>query len=197
MKEKPVETHEFRCEDVPRDGNCLFWALLVLLMAYLKRIFGNIPFSQELKNVLNKAFRVQAIDYILSHHHLQKDILEAFPQYKSIKKYCSKLEKGELWGGQPELIALSNYYNIIICVINPELATTQRGILPLYYGEDNPLALKCIYISHVGNHYEPLYLVNKNNPRDIETMFDPNDPLVNDILRKFVRNKTNRKSFYS
>ena len=195
MKEKSAQTHEFRRKQVPRDGTCLFWSLLALLITYLKRIFGNIPFSEELKNVLNKAFRVQAVDYIRSHRHLQEDILLAFPYYKSIEKYCLELEQGNLWGGQPELRALSYYYNIIICVINPIIVTKQNCILPSYYGEDNPLASGCIYIYHDGDHYEPLRLINKKNTNEIETMFDPNDSLVNDILRRFIHEKTNRKSF--
>lgn len=195
MKEKSVETHEFGRREVPRDGKCLFWSLLVLLLTYLKMIFGKIPFSEELLNVLNKAFRVQAVDYIRSDRDLQEDILQSFPEYKSIEKYCSELEQGELWGGQPELRALSKYYGIIICVINPIIVTKQNCILPSYYGEDNPLASKCVYIYHDGDHYEPLYLINKKNTNEIETMFDPNDFSVNDILRKFIHKKTNRKSF--
>ena len=195
MKEKSAETHEFGLKTVPRDNKCFFWSFLYAMEPRLKEIFGDILFSDELKNVLNKTFRVQAVDYIRSQRDLQEDILQAFPKYESIGEYCSELEQGKLWGGEPELRALSDYYDIVICVINSTIVNKQNCLLPFYYGEDNLLTSKCIYIYHDGNHYEPLRLINKKNTNEIETMFDPNDLSVNDILRKFIHEKTNRKSF--
>ena len=195
MKEKSAETHEFGLKKVPGDGKCFFWSFIYAMEPYLKEIFGDILFSEELKNVLNEAFRVQAVDYIRSHHDLQEHILQGFPEYQSIGEYCSELEQGKLWSGEPELRALSDYYDIMICVINPIKANEQNCILPFYYGENNPSASKCIHIYHDGDHYEPLRLINKKNANEIETMFDPNDSSVNDILRIFIYRKTNRKSF--
>jgi len=91
------------------------------------------------------------------------------------------------------LKALSDLYNIIICVINPGIINKKNCLLPPYYGQDNHLASKCIYIYYNGSHYDPLYLMNKKNTNEIETYFDPNDQTVNDLLKKFIKEKLHRK----
>ena len=195
MTKASSDTHEFCRKKVPGDDKCLFWSFLFAMMPYFQEIVGDIQFSNELMVVLNEALRVQVADYIRRHPELHGEILLTVDDYQTMEEYYSDLEQGELWGGEPELKALSNLYGVIICVINPTIITKQNCVLPLYYGADESTASKCIYIHHNGDHYEPLYLVNKKNPKEIERRFDPNDSSVNTILKEFITAEIQRDSF--
>jgi hypothetical protein len=188
-----VGTHKFGIKKVPGDRKCLYWSFLVGIVPILKDIFGDVPFTEDLMKVLNDGLRMLVADYIRCHVEMHEQILKSFPKYQTIEKYCSATEQGKLWGGQPELKALSDLYNILICVINPKKIIKKNCLSPWYYGEDNQLAKKCIYIFYNGtDHYDALRVMNMKNKNEIETIFDPNDQTVNDLLRKFIKEELHR-----
>jgi hypothetical protein len=183
-------THEFRIKVESDDNKCLYWSFLSVMKPFFKDILGDVPFTKDLKGVLNAGLRMLVADYICRHEELRKQT-EVF--CKIIQAYLYTVEQGMLWGGQIELRALSDLYNVAICVINPKKIINGNCLSPWNYGQDNPLVKKCVYIFYNGkDHFNSIYLMNKKNANEIETMFDLNDPIVHELLREFIRNKLHR-----
>jgi len=181
-------THKFHRGKASSDGKCLFWSFLFVIEPILIKLLDTTIFNEVLMGVLNDGLRMLVTDYIRRHPEMHHRILNSVIGYKNIEKYCSKIEQGELWAGQPELNILSSLYNVLICVIDLTKVTKDKRLLPSYYGQDNPLATECVYIYYNGtDHFDPLYVVNVKKPNEITTIFDPNDQTVNDLLRKFIK----------
>ncbi len=157
-------------------------------------MFGDVTSEENFMETLNESLRVEVANYIRGHREMHQDILKSFPKYQTIEKYCSDIEQSKLWGGGPELKVLSDLFKIIICVVDPTLIKKGNCLSPLYYGQDNPLATKCIYIFYNGiDHYDALRVVNMKNTDEIETIFDPNNQTVNDLLKNFINGELHRK----
>jgi hypothetical protein len=175
-------THYFCREEVGGDGNCLFTSVLKIFQPHL---------------TTNKNLRESVANCILNSPDLHGLIMTADRAgCKTIEEYCSKLELGgKIWGGDGELRILSILFNTLICAINMTYGNDgKKSVWRCYYGEDYPLGRKCIYIfykeldrKNKKGHYEPLCLMNKRNPEEKETMFNPNDDTVNECLRKFIK----------
>jgi hypothetical protein len=200
-----VSTHKFCRGKVPGDGSCLYWSILLVLQLLSIEMFGADLSNMLLTEVLikeafkgylleevNEGLRVQVADYIRAHSEMHDMVLNSDTEYKDVEEYCSAIEQGKLWGGDPELNVLSILHNIKICVIDPTKVTKNNGLLTLYYGEENPSATQCVYIYFDGNHFDPLFMVNMNNSNEKETKFDPDDQMVNDLLKKFIEEELKR-----
>jgi hypothetical protein len=186
-----ASTHKFYRGEAPGDGTCLYWSFLLVIKPLLVKRFGEV--SYDLMKLINDGLRTEVAQYIRSHPEMYDMVLNSDTEYKDVVGYCSAIEQGKLWGGDPELKALSDLYNIIICVINPTKVTKENCLIPSYYGEGNPLATQCVYIYFDGeDHFDPLYLVNMENLDEKETIFDPNDQMRNDLLKKFIKETLKR-----
>ena len=156
-------THRFQRGQAPRDGACLFWSFLMATARYFKEIFGIFPLDRQIWLALIDHLRVTVTDYILGHSEMHCEVLASQTEFKNVKDYCAAIVSGKLWGGDPELKVLSILYNIIICVIDPTIINLYNHLVPSFYGQDNPLAKRCIYIYFNGkDHFDPLILKNKN-----------------------------------
>jgi hypothetical protein len=199
-------THKFCRGKVPGDGTCLYWCILLVRQLLSKEIFGEDlskillteilieqEFTGDLLKEMNEGLRIEVAEYIRNHPEMHDMVLNTDTKYEDVVGYCSAIEQGKLWGGDPELKALSDLYNIIICVIDPRKVTKKNCLIPSYYGERNPLATECVYIYFDGeDHFDPLYLVNMENLDEKETIFDPNDQMRNDLLKKFIKETLKR-----
>jgi hypothetical protein len=205
MDGKCAATHEFRRGKAPGDNTCLYWSFLLVSKLPLMKIFSEDLFNkfltkgliedkskEDLIEAINENLRIVVADYILKHTEMHCMVLNSTDKYKTVQKYCSAIKEGKFWGGDPELKALSDLFKIIICIIDLTKITSYNCLLPSYYGEDNPLATKCVYIYYNGkDHFDPLYMINIENSNDIETISVPNDQTVIDLLKKFIKEKCN------
>jgi hypothetical protein len=193
-----AETHKFCRGTVPGDGKCLYWSFLLGIRPHLIETLRNISFQPDLKNALNDSnedLRLRVAKYIREHTELHDLVLaeDEDEEYETIEEYCSAVERGELWGGDVEKKVLSTLFNILICEISPGITRAGKCLNLRYYGEDNPLATECIYIYYNGeDHFDPLYVVEMENSNNKQTIFDPNDQMVNNILRKFIKEELGR-----
>jgi len=196
-------THQFRRGKARGDGTCLYWSFLLVFKLRLIEILGEDLFNkfltkgliedqskEDLIEAINENLRMEVANYIREHTEMHRMVLSSTDDYETVQEYCSAIEQGELEGGDLELTALSDLFNIIICVIDLTKITSDNCLLPSYYGENNPLATECVYIYYNGeDHFDPLYMINIEDSNDIETIFDPNDQTVNDLLKKCIKEK--------
>jgi hypothetical protein len=212
MPNKSGGTQQFRRGKVPADGTCVYWCILLLLKMCSKDLLGedlfNVLLSEvlneylfklDLMKMLNEGLRKQVANYIRSHKELHNWVLNSGTSCKTVEEYCSLIEQGKLWGGAPELRALSELLNIIICVISMTKSEEEKRVWCDYYGEDNQSAEKCVYILYdeEKGHYDPIYLMDMQNPSKKETEFDPNDEMVNDLLRTFIKEELKCNYYYT
>ncbi|CAF1201775.1 unnamed protein product [Adineta steineri] len=118
--------------------------------------------------------------------------------YKNREEYCNGIRNRD-WGGEHELLALSQMHRTIIKVVNLRKDQQQNlSINTMSYGEDDKSCTSCIYLIYdrAGSHYEPLYLCNNEILQDEITTFDLDDTRVDDLLADFIRrqNESNRLS---
>jgi len=188
MDKISARTHKFCRGKAPGDRKCLFWSFLDVMKPFLIAVLGNVLFERDLMEALNEDLRVRVADYIRSHTEMHYMVLASAFGYKTVEQYCSDIMQVKLLAGEPELHALSSLYNILICKIDLINIRGDKCLSPSYYGEKNTLATQCVYIYYNGrDHFDPLFIKNRTNPNEKETMFDPNDETVNDLLRKFIK----------
>jgi hypothetical protein len=207
--------HQFRRARVPGDGTCLFWCGLLVFKLLLLNILGeNITtsfflevlnedlfnmclteildddlFELDLMEKLNYALRSRVANYIRDHEEMHETVINSTDRRYPVAKYCSLIKRGKLWGGAPELRILSNLYNTLICLISLEKDKGKPCVRIFCYGEDNPTATRCTFILYdeEKGHYDPLYVVNTQNPDEKETIFERNDKTVIELLKKFIQ----------
>lgn len=89
------------CQQIATDNNCLFKAVA-------EKVLG----SQDFHNELRQA----TVDYMGEHYlHFSQFLPENFANYLTYMR-----RTGIAWGGEPEIVALSNLLQIRIRVINPD-----------------------------------------------------------------------------
>ncbi|CAF1229715.1 unnamed protein product [Adineta steineri] len=167
-------THALFRKTIPGDGSCLYWSFI-----------NAMSLKSTMKNLRNLV-----ADYIL-----QMDIDDSKLQFgadcQNRQQYCDGIRNGA-WAGEPELVALSQMYEIMIKVINWRRDQQQNvPIKPIPYGENNKLCTKCIYIifDEASLHYEPLYLCDIENLQSGITIFNRDDTFVDDLLPDFIKSQ--------
>jgi hypothetical protein len=182
--------YQFRRGEAPGDGTCLFWSALAV-------------FKLPSEEIYNEDLRIQVANYIRDHPDLHGWVLYS-GRYETVEEYCSSLEQGDLFAGDIELKVLSKLFNTVICVIFITKQGKEKKVWSSYYGSDNPLATKCVYIhceelfrKKKEGHYEPMYLMDMQNSNEKETIFDPDDDTVNQLLRKFIKEVLECNYYYT
>jgi hypothetical protein len=183
--------YQFCRGEAPGDGTCLFWSGLAV-------------FKLPSTKLCNKALRILTANYIRRHPDLHVWVLNSGTTCKTVEEYCSSLEQGRLLAGEIELKVLSKLFNTVICVIFITKQGKEKKVWSSYYGSDNPLATKCVYIhceelfrKKKEGHYEPMYLMDMQNSNEKETIFDPDDDTVNQLLRKFIKEVLECNYYYT
>ncbi|CAF3598890.1 unnamed protein product [Rotaria socialis] len=169
-----VKTHKFVRGKALRDGKCLYWSALKV-------------FKQKISCARNEGLRMLIADWIRNNRELRIEAVRSGTEYRTINEYCLAIEKGILWGGPPELLALSEIFEIVICLIYVTKSQGDISIWPIFYGEKNPLATTYVCILYDGKHYDPLYVINTENISDEETVFERNNTTVKELLKNFIQ----------
>jgi hypothetical protein len=129
-------------------------------------------------------------DYIRKHQYLHLTVLQSGTQCETVEAYCSKIEKGKLWGGEPEIRALAMLSHTLIRVVwKTKPVQGKYNITILNYGEDEESFKECVYILYdeENKHYDPLYVINKEDPHEKLTIFQCYDGTVSELLGKFIQ----------
>jgi len=132
----------------------------------------------------NTRLRSMVADYIRKHPNLHLSAVE------------SEIEKHNLWGDEPEIRALVMLSRIIIrLVYKTKTVQGEYAINILNYGEDIESFKECVYILYdeENKHYDPLYLINKQNSDEKLTIFQRNDETVSELLGTFIREQLHGK----
>ncbi|CAF3755471.1 unnamed protein product [Rotaria sordida] len=171
-----AKTHKFVRGNAHRDHKCLYWSTLKV-------------FKQRLTKECNEDLRIHTANYIRNNEEIHHAILYGDTSYRTVDEYCSAIEQGTLWGGDPELQALSNIYNTIIYLISMREDNGKKSVWSKIYGENNSLVktFVCILYDEQQRHYDPLYVVNIENENEQETIFERNDDTVKELLTNFIR----------
>ena len=114
--------------------------------------------------------------------------------YGDIDEYCNKITKGELYGDDVQLEALSMVCRIVICVVYA--SKRLDGSLNFNgknYGENIESIEDCIYILYNAEyeHYDPLYVINMENPQEKTKIFKRNDKNIVKLLDIFLKKEFN------
>lgn len=95
---------------------------------------------------------------------------------------------------------LANLYNKLVRLVSKTKTGQGKYMTNIFkYGEHLKTIDGCVYIFYNGetHHYEPLYLVNKQNMNDILTIFqNHNEEFVFELLFKFIREDLNGRKEY-
>jgi hypothetical protein len=157
-------THQFCRGKVEGDGSCLYSSF-----RYVNRTRDAID---------NK------------HENLHLAILRSGTSCKTVEEYCTQIEKYNLWGGEPEVRALAMLSRTQIRLIS-RTKSDQGGYITniLNYGEDEEAFKECVYILYdeENKHYDPLYVINKEDSREQLTIFSLDEKIVDELLEKFIR----------
>lgn len=178
------ETYEFRRKSILGDGSCLYSSFIY--------VFG------ISKKISAKALR-KDLSYFIRHMDIDNARLLSDSNCKTRDEYCDRIMSND-WGGEPELCALAEKYEIVISVLN--INTNQRGQLSINminYGESNDKFTKCVYIIYdrAISHYDSLYLCDKKSPGKDITIFDRDDAVIHNLLEDFIEKNYQSKVLIS
>lgn len=112
-----------------------------------------------INNANSDGLRRQACDFIRQSGKIDPEIIR-IETNKDIETYCKEMENTAAWGGEPEIYAISEQYEIIICVVKINSEKQSASICP--YSLCNTYE-NCCYIILEHNHYEPLVLLHTGN----------------------------------
>lgn len=158
--------------DVPGDGSCLFWATAlaylipvednsVIFAERFKRLFGakesgNIrhirelirkydPFSDNIRSdrtfnrLVTRVLRDRVVDYISLHENGYREFITG-----DFNQYLNNMRNRNTWGGEPEIVAMSN-------MLDASIAVDADGAVHSYgnYGYNIPPEIPIIRLYHV------------------------------------------------
>jgi hypothetical protein len=203
--------------NVPDDGTCFFWSILLLFKLRLLDILVECGINDVLSDILedglfdeplddlgndeifesnnvkslNEAIREKVAHYIRTDEENHSLVINSIDQDLPVERYCDLIRTGEVWAGELEIRASSNLLNTLICVITLEEMDGKPRVRTSFYGENNPDAKQCVFVLYdkKKGHYSPLYLTNSENPSEQETIFDRNDPRLPELLSEFIKDK--------
>jgi hypothetical protein len=152
--------------------------------------------NRTLSTIDNKRLRSLVADYILIKEDLHRPVLDNNRKYKTIKDYCDQIKKGNLPGSKFELQTLAMIAHLVICVIS--MTKTDQGNIntkTLNFGAHVESFKECVYILYdeENKHYDPLYVINKEDPHEKLTIFEHDDDTVSELLVKFIREELHGK----
>jgi hypothetical protein len=176
MAVKSATNNEFHRGKVDGDGSCLYSSF-----RYVNGIVDSID---------NTRLRCMVADYIRKHEYLHLTVLQSGTQCKTVEAYCSKIEKDNLWGGEAEIRALAMLSHKLIRVVwKTKPVQGNYSINILNYGENEESFKECIYILYdeEKKHYDPLYVINKEEPHEKLTIFQCYNGIISQLLDKFIR----------
>jgi hypothetical protein len=182
MKETSAATHEFCRGKVDGDGSCLYTSF--------RYVNGSID------AIDNKRLRILVANFIREHKNLHPEVLESGTSCKTVEEYCTEIEKHNLWGGEPEIRALTMISRTLIRLVSRTKTAQGKYVTTiLNYGEDVELFKECVFILYdqENKHYDPLYVINKENLVEKLTIFRRDDEEVSKLLGKFIREELHCK----
>jgi hypothetical protein len=137
----------FYIRQVPGDGGCLFHAIATWIFFALKN--EHCDFDVNVRKLSNK-LRVLSIEILQSNQSLVIENDETLNSLQLLDmvadnynmnrtEYCTKMLDPKSWGGGPEIVALSNYFQCPIHVY--QLSTSSALNLNFFTNKNNPFKL--------------------------------------------------------
>ncbi|CAF1426554.1 unnamed protein product [Adineta steineri] len=176
--------HEFRRGQVPVDSSSLLSSI---------RYVNNTNGTSN-----NKTLRNFVAERIFKNENLRTAILGRQTNCTTAAQYREQIKKGQLHDGAIEIKVLSNLCDLLIRVVSMKENHPDSTNLPyLEYGDDAKTTNKCVYILYdeEAKHYDPLYIVNKDNPDEKLTIFERDNTETSDLLRTFIQEKLHTVNF--
>ena len=163
------------------DNSCLFNAVGYLILE------GEPKFS----NFNPMQYRQAIADTIIQNPELYEHLLE-----KPVKEYAEWILNPEKWGGEVELLILSQYLHVQISAID-----IRTGNL-LTYGDDN-IDNKRIYVIYDGVHYDAIILLSNKSTstsgniqqQEEITIFDSNNKIIELEVQNLAKSLYNKKQY--
>lgn len=137
---------------VPADNSCLFTSINYLMKGVL-----DLNCQKEMRELIARTVRNNPIEF-------NEGILG-----KSNSAYCDWIRNSTSWGGSIEIMILSKYYKIEICVVDIRTCRIDR------FGEDCAYS-KRIFLLYDGIHFDPIHLITEND--HLETQFSTLDDIT-------------------
>lgn len=139
---------------MPDDNSCLFRAISSAVMSDMDAV-------TELRTIVAEAIRADPITYS-----------SAVLDNKSPDKYCRWIKSEDSWGGQVELLILSQYFQTEICSIDVQTLRVDK------YNEGAPR--RC-FVVYSGIHYDTIALsILGTAPEDDVKTFE--SPISDEVL---------------
>ncbi|RNA43965.1 ubiquitin thioesterase OTU1 [Brachionus plicatilis] len=137
---------------VPADNSCLFTSINYLMKGIL-----DLNCQKEMRELIARTVRNDPV-------YFNEAILG-----KANSAYCDWIRNSTSWGGSIEIVILSKYFKMEICVVDIRSCRIDR------FGEDCSYA-KRIFVLYDGIHYDPINLIRENG--SVQTQFSTDDDIT-------------------
>ena len=156
---------------MPDDNSCLFRAISSAVMSDLDAV-------TELRSIVAETIQADTITF-------NKAVLDN----KDPNAYCRWIKSQDSWGGQVELLILSQHFGVEICSIDVQTLRVDK------YNEG--ASLRC-FVVYSGVHYDTIALTLPGMPpEDDVKQFEP--PISDEVLPKAIElcRKLQEKHYYT
>lgn len=156
---------------MPDDNSCLFRAISSAVMSEMDAV-------TELRSIVAEAIQADPITY-------NKAVLDN----KEPDRYCRWIQSSDSWGGQVELLILSQYFQTEICSVDVQTLRVDK------YNEGAPR--RC-FVVYSGIHYDTIALsLPGSAPEDDVKQFEA--PLGDEVLPKAIElcRKLQERHYYT
>lgn len=149
----PIKQETQLCRKVvPADNSCLFTSI-----NYLMKKILDLNCQKDMRELIAQTVRDDPVNF-------NEAILG-----KTNSAYCDWIRNSTSWGGCIEIMILSKYYKIEICVVDIRTCRIDR------FGEDCSYSMR-IYVLYDGIHFDPIHLIKEDG--SIQTQFSTNDDIT-------------------
>ncbi|CAF4408510.1 unnamed protein product [Rotaria sp. Silwood2] len=109
-------------------------------------------------------------------------------RHETREDYCNSIETTKRWGGEPEIIAFSMLYEIMVWVTS--VNSKDKQIYFVKYPSEKNSFNRCCYIIRNNDHYKSLHLRNSSNKAitifDCKDENEANERLIQFVKKEFV-----------
>ncbi|KAF9971388.1 OTU domain-containing protein 6B [Actinomortierella ambigua] len=151
--EELAQVMELEVKDITADGHCLYNAVADQLAQHYEKTTS----AKDLRSETAQYMRDHADDFVPFLTNKQGDMMSS----EDFEVYLKELEESAVWGGQPELLALSRVHKVPIWVIQMGSPTVKLS------ADEYPMQKPLIVSYHrhmygLGEHYNSLRPKRKN-----------------------------------
>ena len=180
-------THHFRRERIDDVHSSLYRSILYAIE------------DKDETRLSIKRLRSLVADYIRNNNDLNNEISPGDNSRVKINEYCERVKKKDLPSGRPEVqaLAIRGHLWIRLVSIKKTLQGDNDATFRDYGRYVSPFEdCTCILYDEERKNYDPLFIINKNDISDKQTIFKYNNQVAFELLCQFIREEFHCKKIH-